>query len=73
MRYVAAYLLARLGGNEDPSAADVASIIASVGVDIDAKQLDHVIELLKGKSIEKVMETGISERTSYYRHLCFND
>ena len=42
MRYVAAYLLATLGGNASPSAADVKAILSSVGIEADAAKLDKV-------------------------------
>jgi large subunit ribosomal protein LP2 len=47
MRYVAAYLLATLGGNASPSADDVKAILSSVGIDADAAKLDKVFFSLK--------------------------
>jgi len=46
MRYVAAYLLAVLGGNKTPSKADVTSILESVGLDVEADRLDKVWKTL---------------------------
>merc|ERR1712189_158814 len=37
MRYVAAYLLAQLGGNDAPDAAAIKAILSSVGVDADKR------------------------------------
>ena len=42
MRYVAAYLLATLGGTKNPSKADIEKILESVGLDVDQEQLDKV-------------------------------
>ena len=42
MRYVAAYLLAVLGGNNNPSKKDITKILGSVGLDIDDDRLDKV-------------------------------
>ena len=42
MRYVAAYLLACLGGNEKPSAEDIKAILSSVGVEADEEKLNLV-------------------------------
>ena len=39
MRYVAAYLLAVLGGNASPSADDISAIISSVGIDAEDEKL----------------------------------
>ena len=54
MRYVAAYLLAVLGGNENPTAADIEKILGSVGIDVDEEKLGKVISELKGKNINEV-------------------
>ena len=58
MRYVAAYLLAVLGGNENPTAADIEKILGSVGIDVDEEKLSKVISELKGKSINEVIAEG---------------
>ena len=61
MRYVAAYLLAVLGGNENPGAADIKKILASVGIDADEEKLTKVISELKGKNINEVIAEGQSK------------
>lgn len=58
MRYVAAYLLAVLGGKEAPSAADLEKILSSVGVEVDQERLTRVVKELKGKSIEELITQG---------------
>lgn len=42
MRYVAAYLLAALGGNENPEAKDIKKILDSVGIEADDTRLTKV-------------------------------
>lgn len=42
MRYVAAYLLATLGGKSNPSKEDVQRILESVGLDVDDEKLSKV-------------------------------
>jgi len=42
MRYVAAYLLATIGGNASPSEDDVKKILSSVGIEADAAKLKKV-------------------------------
>ena len=54
MRYVAAYLLATLGGNDNPSRDDIVKILSSVGIDIDDDRLDKVMSELQGKDINEV-------------------
>ena len=54
MRYVAAYLLANLGGNESPSAKDIKKILESVGINVDDEKLNKVVSELDGKDINEV-------------------
>ncbi|KAK1152640.1 60S acidic ribosomal protein P2 [Acipenser oxyrinchus oxyrinchus] len=42
MRYVAAYLLAVLGGNTRPSSKDIKNILGSVGIEADDQCLNKV-------------------------------
>lgn len=42
MRYVAAYLLAALGGNDVPEAKDIKKILDSVGIEADDTRLTKV-------------------------------
>lgn len=55
MRYVAAYLLAVLGGNETPSEGDLKKILESVGVGYDAERASTVVGQLKGKVIDDLI------------------
>lgn len=45
MRYVAAYLLAALGGNDNPEAKDIKKILESVGIEADDTRLNKVQRL----------------------------
>merc|ERR1739838_1060956 len=59
MKHVAAYLLATLGGNEHPSAADVKALLGSVGIEeIDEEALNILIKEMDGKSAAEVIEAG---------------
>ncbi|CAH1967954.1 unnamed protein product [Acanthoscelides obtectus] len=58
MRYVAAYLLAVLGGKASPSSADIEKILGSVGVEADGERLKKVISELNGKSIDDLIAQG---------------
>lgn len=54
MRYIAAYLLLKIAGNESPSAADVTKVIQSVGIEVEKARLDSLISELNGKDINAV-------------------
>lgn len=64
MRYVAAYLLAVLGGNESPSAADIKKILSSVGIDAEDDKLKKVIGELNGKNIQELIAEGSKKLAS---------
>ncbi|XP_066931872.1 uncharacterized protein [Clytia hemisphaerica] len=64
MRYVAAYLLAVLGGNETPSANDLKKILESSGVGFDAENADNVVSKLAGKTIAELIEEGSKKMAS---------
>ncbi|XP_019952125.1 60S acidic ribosomal protein P2 [Paralichthys olivaceus] len=64
MRYVAAYLLAVLGGKTSPSAKDIKAILGSVGIEADDERLNKVISELNGKDLNEVMNSGLSKLAS---------
>lgn len=61
MRYVAAYLLAVLGGKQDPASGDLEKILGSVGIEVDKTKLTKVIDELKGKSVEELIAQGTNK------------
>lgn len=58
MRYVAAYLLAVLGGKASPAASDLEKILSSVGIEADSERLKKVIDELSGKTVEDLIAQG---------------
>ncbi|TRY92705.1 hypothetical protein DNTS_032935 [Danionella cerebrum] len=64
MRYVAAYLLAALGGKESPNSGDIKKILESVGIEADDVRLDKVVSELSGKNVEEVIVQGFSKLAS---------
>ncbi|XP_075469989.1 large ribosomal subunit protein P2-like isoform X2 [Ascaphus truei] len=64
MRYVAAYLLAVLGGSTSPSAKDLKKILGSVGIEAEDERVNKVISELKGKDIGDVVNSGLSKLSS---------
>merc|ERR1712235_220306 len=64
MRYVAAYLLSALGGNESPSAGDIKTILESVGVGYDEERAELVVSQCKGKSIAELIAAGSEKMAS---------
>ncbi|XP_033219274.1 60S acidic ribosomal protein P2 [Belonocnema kinseyi] len=64
MRYVAAYLLAVLGGKTGPNQTDIEKILSSVGIEADAEKLKKVISELNGKSIDELIAQGREKLSS---------
>merc|ERR1711915_302910 len=58
MRYVAAYMLASLGGNASPSESDLKGILESVGVSFDQERASVVVAQLKGQDINTLIADG---------------
>merc|ERR1712118_461569 len=61
MKVISAYMLAVVGGNAKPSAADVKKILSAVGIeldDADNKTLEELVEELSGKELSEVLEAG---------------
>jgi large subunit ribosomal protein LP2 len=54
MRYIAAYLLLKIAGNESPSAADITKVLQSVGIEVDDERLDSLLSQLEGKDVNAV-------------------
>ena len=64
MRYVAAYLLSALGGNESPSTDDLKTILESVGVGYDDERAALVVKQCAGKSIAELIAAGSEKMAS---------
>lgn len=58
MRYVAAYMLAILGGNKAPTEADLKKILGSVDVEYNPEQSKKVVSELSGKDLEELIQKG---------------
>ncbi|MED6185920.1 60S acidic ribosomal protein P2 [Stylosanthes scabra] len=58
MKVIAAYLLAVLGGNTCPSAADIKDILGSVGAEADDDGIKLLLSEVEGKDITEVIAAG---------------
>lgn len=64
MRYLAAYLLAVLGGNQSPDESTVKKILSAGDVNVDDEKLSKLFKDLEGKNIEEILEEGKKKLTS---------
>ncbi|KAJ8428801.1 hypothetical protein Cgig2_012251 [Carnegiea gigantea] len=58
MKVVAAYMLAVLGGNPNPSADDLRNILNSVGCDADEEKVELLMFQVKGRDIAELVAAG---------------
>lgn len=72
LKYVAAYLMVSLTGQESPSAMDVKNVLNSVGAEVDETILNKLISVMEGKVIHEVKHnlTPISLENGFYAR-CF--
>ncbi|CAE8602238.1 unnamed protein product [Polarella glacialis] len=58
MKYVAAYLMAVLAGNDSPSAADLKKILGSVEAEYDEAIAEKLVSELAGKTVHEIVKEG---------------
>ncbi|KAM0923271.1 hypothetical protein ACQ4PT_005591 [Festuca glaucescens] len=58
MRFVAAYLLATLGGNPSPTKDDVRAILGSVGAEVEEDKLEMLFKEVEGKDLADLLAAG---------------
>ena len=61
MKYIAAYMLAKLGGKDEPTIEDVKRIIESVGIEFETEKANELISKLSGKNLNEIMDEGKSK------------
>jgi large subunit ribosomal protein LP2 len=64
MKHLAAYLLLGLAGKTSPSAADIKTVLESVGIEADSDRLDKLISELEGKSVDELIAAGSQKLAS---------
>ena len=58
MKHVAAYALLKLGGNADPSAADVEGYLRENGIKVEPEMIKLLIEKFSGKDFNELIAIG---------------
>merc|ERR1711959_813615 len=61
MKVIGAYMLAVVGGNASPSAADCKKILSSMNIQLDGdaeKRLNDLVEEMAGKDLNEVLAAG---------------
>ena len=58
MKHVAAYALLVLGGNSDPSEADVKKVLTEAGATADGDKVADLVAKMKGKAFHELVAEG---------------
>merc|ERR1711924_400322 len=64
MKVISAYMLAVVGGNAKPSAADVKKILSAVAIDLDddaENRLNTLVEEMSTKDVNEFIEAGLEK------------
>ena len=63
MKYIAAYMLAKLGGKENPKVEDIKEIIESIGIEYEEEKAEEICFKLNHKNINDIINDGKSKLT----------
>ena len=61
MKHIAAYALLVLGGNSDPSDADVKKVLTEAGATAEADKVTSLVAALKGKAFHELVSEGMKQ------------
>jgi large subunit ribosomal protein LP2 len=64
MKHVAAFMLATLGGVEQPSVSDIKKILSAAGIQTEDERAEQLVASLSGKNVEEVVAAGMSKLAS---------
>ncbi|SBS89732.1 60S acidic ribosomal protein P2, putative [Plasmodium ovale curtisi] len=61
MKYVAAYLMCVLGGNENPGVKEVKNVLGAVNAGIEDEVLTNFMDAVKGKPYHELISDGLKK------------
>ena len=61
MKYIAAYLLAQIGGDATPGKDKIKAILESVGITVDEAAIDELLKKFEGKNVDELITEGSSK------------
>ncbi|KMZ99891.1 60S acidic ribosomal protein P2, putative [Plasmodium vivax] len=61
MKYVAAYLMCVLGGNENPTAKEVKKVLGAVNAEVEEDVLTNLMDSLNGKCYHELISEGMKK------------
>ena len=64
MKHIAAFALLVLGGNENPTAADVEKVLKEAGVKADSEKITSMIAAFNGRNFHEMVAGGLAKMAS---------
>ena len=64
MKHIAAFALLVLGGNENPTAADVEKLLKDSGVKADSEKIEKMVAAFEGKKFNEMVAGGLAKLAS---------
>jgi large subunit ribosomal protein LP2 len=64
VKYLAAYLLLNAGGNTSPSAADIKTVLSTVGIEAEDDRIEALLKDLDGKNVDELIAEGTEKLAS---------
>jgi len=61
MKHIAAFAMLVLGGNENPTAADVEKALKDAGVKADSEKIEKMIAAFDGKNFNELVASGLAK------------
>eukprot|EP00440_Ansanella_granifera_P071965 gb/GFBE01078097.1/.p1 GENE.gb/GFBE01078097.1/~~gb/GFBE01078097.1/.p1 ORF type:complete len:117 (+),score=59.65 gb/GFBE01078097.1/:1-351(+) len=58
MKYMGAYLMAVIGGKENPTAEDIKSILEAGGISFEDEMINRLVEKMDGKQAHELIAAG---------------
>ncbi|VDD81881.1 unnamed protein product [Mesocestoides corti] len=58
MKYLAAYMLAQMGGTNRPQESDLKTILSSVGIECEQERVKLLLDQLHGKNMNELINAG---------------
>ncbi|BAM79632.1 60S acidic ribosomal protein P2 [Cyanidioschyzon merolae strain 10D] len=64
MKYLAAYMLLKLGGAEEVTADDIRKVVSAAGAEVDDDRVAALLQAVNGRSIDELVTEGRSKMES---------
>ncbi|KAK4533643.1 hypothetical protein CCYA_CCYA18G4525 [Cyanidiococcus yangmingshanensis] len=64
MKYLAAYLLLKLGGAEEVTAEDIRKVVSASGAEVDDERVTALLDAVNGRSVDDLVTEGRSKMES---------